>query len=749
MGCRRWFLLLLCLASTAASAQEYTFPEAAGGDDSALKQAIPDLARRVLADYHEANRETDLDNRFRLQMVAGEYHEAIETIAALRELRAGKVPGGGPWIDAQYEVLAKAKADANRSFDDAYTQAFQDVIGHLDDWNAALAIRTLRAAGRNSMERSLKADRERQKGKSSIVMADALRLVRDFQVLDSYRTFTPLAAPLAAADDARRYVIVKDLPVSTNGGASVCVTIVRPRVAQPLPSLLEFTIYIDPVWNLEDALLTAAHGYAGVVGLTRGKACSPGQPVPYLHDGADAAALIDWIARQPWSDGRVGMFSGSYNGFTAWSAAKYRPKALKAIAVAAPAKPGIDVPMEGNVFWNFVYPWPFYTTDLKTANDDATYNDGERWNRLNHQWYVSGRAYRDLDKIDGKPNPIFDQWISHPGYDSYWQEMVPSSRDLAHLEIAALQTAGYYFGGPGAAVPYFVAYQRANPKAENVLLIGPYHHFGAQVGVVGLLGNIYGSLAGLDLDPVALINIEELRYQFFDHVFKNKAMPDLLQGRVNYEVTGANVWKHAPSLAAMANRRLRLYLNAHRLSEKASVDSFVPLTVNLADRSDADRQAPGGGVVDKAIDTWNGIEFLSDPLPAPTEMSGLFSGRLDFVTNKKDFDFEIDLYELTPKGQYVQLAPYWSRASYVGHPDRRQLLVPGKRQWLEFKSIRLMSRRLQAGSRVVLVLSVIKGPDRQINYGSGKDVSNETIRDAGPPLEIKWYGDSMVELPAD
>jgi uncharacterized protein len=147
------------------------------------------------------------------------------------------------------------------------------------------------------------------------------------------------------------------------------------------------------------------------------------------------------------------------------------------------------------------------------------------------------------------------------------------------------------------------------------------------------------------------------------------------------------------------------------------------------------------------VDTWNGLEFISDPFPKATEMSGLFSGHLDFVANKKDFDFEIDLYELTPSGHYVQLAPFWTRASYNGHPSERRLLTPGARVRLDFKSIRLMSRQLQAGSRVVLVLSVIKAPDRQINYGTGKDVSDETIRDAGAPLEIKWYGESYVDLP--
>ncbi len=58
-----------------------------------------------------------------------------------------------------------------------------------------------------------------------------------------------------------------------------------------------------------------------------------------------------------------------------------------------------------------------------------------------------------------------------------------------------------------------------------------------------------------------------------------------------------------------------------------------------------------------------------------------------------------------------------------------------------------MSRRLQPGSRLVVVLRVIKERGRQINYGTGKDVSDETIADAKEPLEIRWFDDSIVSLP--
>lgn len=115
--------------------------------------------------------------------------------------------------------------------------------------------------------------------------------------------------------------------------------------------------------------------------------------------------------------------------------------------------------------------------------------------------------------------------------------------------------------------------------------------------------------------------------------------------------------------------------------------------------------------------------------------------------DQRAIDFNIALYERTPKDEYVLLSTYWSRASYAGDLSHRRLLTPGKRQRLDFASVRLMSRQLQPGSRLVAVLSLIKEPGRQINYGTGKDVSDETIADAKEPLHIEWFGASFVDLP--
>ena len=66
---------------------------------------------------------------------------------------------------------------------------------------------------------------------------------------------------------------------------------------------------------------------------------------PFDSEGDDARAVIEWVARQPWSDGRVGMQGAGYGGFVAWSAAKRLPAALKAMVTSDPMAPGIDLPI--------------------------------------------------------------------------------------------------------------------------------------------------------------------------------------------------------------------------------------------------------------------------------------------------------------------------------------------------------------------------------------------------------------------
>jgi putative CocE/NonD family hydrolase len=752
-------LLPALLLPVRLPAQSVSVHASALADSTTRAAAIPRLAAQTAAVYRDSNPVTRPDQLFRLQFLAGHSADARVTLAQLRTAQAarGDTTPSARALDAQYEIYLRGKqlqSDSALSFPEAFARAFRERFARLDDRTAALVARTLSVPAPPAPETPWGPAGKNPRD-TTVVLADAVRWLRAIQIENAYREIGTLAAPLLREDDKRRYIMEALVPLKTPDGATVCATVWRPRRGPArLPALLQFTIYADTTILLNDLRRNASNGYAAVIGFTRGKACSPDQPIPYVHDGADAVTVIEWIARQPWSDGQVGMYGGSYSGMSPWAAAKRAPPALKAIMVGAPVAPGIDVPMEGNIVWNFIYPWPFYTTNNKWL-DDSTYNQRDRWFRLYGRWYTTGPAFRDLDKIDGTPNPVWHQWIAHPSYDRYWQEMIPYREEFVRIRIPVLQTAGYYYGGPGAAIHYLTQHYRYNPKARDYLVIGPYEHLPAQRGVVNALGDTTTMLYGYEIDPVARIDvIAELRYPWFDWIMKGGPRPRLLGDRINYEVVNANRWKHAPSISAMSNGALRFYLSTERsgagyslASSRPARNTSVTLTVDLAERSDSARIVPGGGVQDTVIDTLNALVYVSDPLPNATEVSGLFRGHLELVTNKRDFDFGISIFELRPDGTYMQIPPYQSRASYVEDVTRRRLLTPGKRERFDLTSIRLASHLCRAGSRIVVVLSGIRNPGQQINYGTGKEVNDETINDAGEPLTIRWSNRSWLDLP--
>ena len=377
--------------------------------------------------------------------------------------------------------------------------------------------------------------------------------------------------------------------------------------------------------------------------------------------------------------------------------------------------------------------------------DDETYGNTARWEKLDRDWYRSGRAYRDMDAIDGTPNPMFRRWLEHPAYDAYWQAMIPYREEFAAIDIPVLSTTGYFDGARVGALYYFQEHTKRNPGADHTLVIGPWGHLAMQAGVPR-------NVDGYDVDPGAQIDLQALRYDWFDHVFRGKPKPALLQDKVNYQVMGADAWRSAPSVEAMANAKLRFRLEPvgqgpHRLAEaKPAKVSTLAQTVDFRDRSDAEMPIPTQAIVD-APNLRNGLLFLSAPITEPTEIAGLFSGELDFVVNKRDLDISVTLYEKMTDGRYFQLAWHLGRASFAGSRSERRLLTPGKRTRLAFTSEHLVSRKLAPGSRLAIVLAVNRQPDMQINYGSGKDVSDETIDDAGEPLRVEWSSDSHIDVP--
>jgi hypothetical protein len=280
------------------------------------------------------------------------------------------------------------------------------------------------------------------------------------------------------------------------------------------------------------------------------------------------------------------------------------------------------------------------------------------------------------------------------------------------------------------------------------LIIGPYDHFGAQRGGTPVLRDY-------TVDPVAIINTPEITYEWLAYIMRNGRRPELVKDKINYQVMGANVWKHAPSLEKAHNEMLTFYLSDEKFGDhfrlktkKPSKKSFIRQEVDLADRKTVnnDEYYPYP-IIRKELDRTNGLFFLSEPFEQPVAVNGAFLGELKAAINKKDMDIGIVLYEVMPDGRYFHLSYFLGRASYAKDMARRNLLIPGKLESIPFERTRMVGKQLGQGSRLLVVLNINKNPFAQINYGTGKDVSDESIADAKTPLQIKWFSDSYVKIP--
>ncbi len=738
-------LLLFMSVPPASAAPEFAFRPPPTGADPAAPAIMRDLAARLIPVYHDADPDRYLADLSALQMAVGDYAAADISRQSLRDRLQKAVSSGPPGHAAVYDIYAHAKAleVQNRiTFAEAFASAFRESIRRLDDHDAFAVMQWLGespAIYQEALQKSL----DQQRPQDSIEQDGAVDLIWKYIAFDAYRTLAPMAGLLNSEDDQRRYSVDSDILIKTPDGARISAVVIRPNGAtSKLPALLEFRI--DESQNY--ARECAAHGYVGVVAYARGRRKGSAGFVPFEHDGEDARAVINWIAKQAWSDGRVGMYGEGYSGYIPWAAAKRLPHALKAIATAASMAPGINFPMEGNIPKNSAYGWSLEVGGAVTPDKRA--DESAQWRSLDEKWYRSGMRYRDIGQIYGNDNPLFIRWQNHPSYDGFWQKMVPYREEFAHVTIPVLIMSGYFAASEPGDLYYFTQHNRYNPRADDTLLIGPYDDTLWQRGPEA-------SLHGYQLDPAALIDFHELRYQWFDHVFKGTAAPSLVAKGVNYQVMGANGWQHAPTLEAMSGRSLKFYLdrvavgvNQRLTPRKKTNDAFVEQKVGFVDRSDA-AWMPPTDYISKGLAPRYGTIFISEPLTKTIEFNGLLSGRLDFTINKMDVDLSITLYELLARGDYVRLFSPTNefRASYAQDRVHRHLLKAGERQQLEFKAERISSRLLQAGSRLVMVLGINNRPDREINYGTGDDVSEESIADGQIPLKIRWYSDSYIDIP--
>lgn len=555
--------------------------------------------------------------------------------------------------------------------------------------------------------------------------------MKHFLIISLTFTFYSIAFSQQPASSDDGYTIQDSVLIPVKSGVDISAIIVRKKSnTQPLPVVLFYTTYNQGINDAVFGKRSADKDYVGIVAYARGIKTDIKYYAPYEHEGADIYDIIDWISKQPWCNGSVGMYGGSYTGYAQWASVKKIHPALKTIVPQVAVMPGYDAPMENNVQMNLGLYWP-HTNIYKKEPIRRS---------LPFEWFENGIAFKDMDSLAGYKSPIFQKWLSHPAYDSFWQAMVPTAEEYAKINIPVLTTTGYYDGSQIGAIQYFKLHHKYNPKADHYFVIGPYDHWGGQRKAAQYL-------MGYKIDSVADISMMDLAYDWLDYILKGKPKPALLKDKVNYEVMGTNQWMHVPDLQHANNDTLIFYLDKQILTnQKPRNKGFNIQTVDFKDRENQNNFFTPEIIFD-TLDASNGLIFSSNPFQKDFTINGSFSGNLFTTINKKDIDISLALYELMPDGKYFFLTRYIGRASYAKNNEKRELLHPGKKENVPFKNTRFVSKKISKGSRLVILLNTNKHPFEIINYGSGKPVADETIQDADAPLQIQWHNDSFIKIP--
>jgi hypothetical protein len=782
-------VLSVLLLPRLAAAQSFEFRAPASVYDPRTPTVMRDLASRIIPGYLNGNREQFLSDMSALQLVAGNFEPAYSARLELQRLRGGspRRPPADPAL--VYDLYAHTKslqAQYRLPLAQAFDLAFWETIPVFDNLDA-YHVESWLEAPPAAYAAALQASFDRLRGHGRISGREAMALIWQYLAFDAYRSLGPIAPGLISLDQDRRYIIQDDVLIDTPGRGKVLALLVRPRSSSGLlTTLLEYRIAPG---GEDEAIEAAAYGFASMVAFTpRVRAGRHAwQVIPFEGEGERARAVIGWIAKQPWSDSQVGMYGDGYSGFVAWSAVKRLPPQLKAIATSDPMAPGINFPMDRGIGLSSAYCWlqrieaereesaaageaspgtmasgtmgataataaDGADAAVADASGGATASPGSPdWCRaLDAKWYASGKPFRDLPRLAGRLSPIFRRWLEHPSYDEYWRRLVPSPRELAHLDIPVLSLTGYYTPGEAGALFYFLQHYEHDSHADQILLAGPYDRAEIRAGRAQEVVSDYHT------DAAAVIDLRQIELQWFAYLFLNGAKPALLADRVNMQVMGTDAWQHAGALDDLARDRARLYLAPEPEGGSGLLTPREPpghaaihLTVNLARREKGEGEPAPLSFMTGSVPVENGFAFVSGPLPGGLEIAGRFEGRLRVRVNKRDLDLTVALYELLPDGNYFHLfAPAEEfRASYLHDPARRHLLVPGAPEWLHFTSARITAVRVESGARLVMVLRVSKLPDREINYGSGRAVSGDSIASGRTPVRLSLLRGSYLDLP--
>ena len=433
----------------------------------------------------------------------------------------------------------------------------------------------------------------------------------------------------------------------------------------PVPALLEYIPYRKrDHTRLEDEKIhphLAAHGYACVRVDIRGAGDSEGRPQgEYVkQEQDDCLEVIDWLSKQAWCSGRVGMFGYSWGGFSALQVAMRRPPALKAIITHCSTDDRYtdgDQWMGGCIEETF-FMWGIAATLIGARPPDPAIV-GERWREM---W---------MERLAGLDFHVGD-WLDHQRKDDFWRHASVSE------DYSAIECAVYAVGGWADHFNNTVARMLRTLSCPCKGLVGPWNH---------ALPNL--STLGPTMDWLS----EALRWWDFwlkdkdtgimDEPVYRVGMQDEPAFRGKREVAGRWVaeqtWpspRIVPTTYHLTGTGLERRVGEpvrRRLRPRQTVGITAPTRYYRPDGVDT------GLPTDQQADDARSLVFDTQSLPEDVEIVGAPVVKITLSSNRPVAFLAVRLNELQPDGVSKRVSFGVLNLTHRHGDDQPQALVPGE-----------------------------------------------------------------------
>ena len=428
-----------------------------------------------------------------------------------------------------------------------------------------------------------------------------------------------------------------------------------PDAPGPLPTILMRTPYNKSArWAPRMARLYNAHGYAFVVQDTRGRFASMGEDSLFLTDGVgpneDGYDTIEWIVRQPWSNGSVGMVGESATGITSYLAAATGHPALKCAQVG-------------------------YA--VASLYDDLTYPGGVYRQGAADSWVSEKEGAEALALV-----------YAHPMYDASW-ERVDLTRHAQDAHAAIYHWGGWFDAANRGTISAFQCLQERGgegARGHQMLVMGPWSH--------GDIGRAQGELV---FPPNhAAVNPQEETIAWFDLSLKGipNALSNVppvryyLMGDVSDSTAPGNRWMSSSSWPPSEMRPVAYYLSAGGLLATQPPTTRNPPTsypydpknpVPTRGGSNLPREGTRGPYDQREIERRPDVlTFSTPPLEEPVAVAGNVRVRLWASSSARDTDFMAKLCDVYPDGRSMLILDGAISARHRQSCSREDFLVPGQ-----------------------------------------------------------------------